>query len=288
MSHRDKLGDLGECVYCPTPSESLYHYCTVETFWAILESRTLWFTSIEAFNDPTELRWGRKTVTRLLQANRATFPDELRLAVHAVFAGADGNLLPTVFCLSRTGDLLSQWRAYAADGTGVAIEFRGERVTNELPVNMKAVVYDRREQLRLIRNSLRTFSDWWGRGEREAVAVVNVIRSFSIDLLALKHPSFFEEREVRMIHLLVHDGGDYRDPGGWTEAHGPVPPVQVRRRECQGRSMPFVALPFDPASQISAVVLGPKNRTSAAEVRRKLGCAGLDGVQVRRSRSPYR
>jgi hypothetical protein len=115
-----------------------------------------------------------------------------------------------------------------------------------------------------------------------------VLPEFAVDLLCLKHPSFFEEREVRMVHAVVEEGGTYHDPGGNTAANPIVPGVDVHLRSLRGSTYPYIALPIEPASSIIGVVLGPKNPHPPAEVEEEFARRGLPAVKVRRSSSPYR
>lgn len=255
--------DLAALNYEPLPTEKLYHYCPSKSFWAILESRTLWLSSIQSLNDSTELRWGRQLATEALSENNNEFPSDFRFAVHTMFAETDKNVLPLVFSLSRNGDLLSQWRAYASDGEGFAIEFDATQLSTVLPINMKEVLYRKVEQELLVRGSLQSFASWWRKGDRASTqAVLDVLPEFAMDLLSLKHPSFFEEQEV--------------------------PGVQVNRRNLLGETAPYIALSIDAPALLTGVALGPKNASPKVEVEKKLAAVGLAGLSVTRSASPYR
>ena len=81
-----------------------------------------------------------------------------------------------------------------------------------------------------------------------------------MDLLSLKHPSFFEEQEVRMVHLLVREENSLVDPGGHTLIKPTVPPVQVNEKLSRGAPGRYVAMPIDMGAVISGVVLGPEIR----------------------------
>lgn len=40
------------------PTKTLFKYCSLEGFFGILRSRRLWFTDLQAANDPREIRLG--------------------------------------------------------------------------------------------------------------------------------------------------------------------------------------------------------------------------------------
>lgn len=61
------------------------------------------------------------------------------------------------FCFSKDGDLFSQWRAYAADGTGVSIGFDSEIISKLTPLSpelyLKDVIYKKDKQISEIKKS---------------------------------------------------------------------------------------------------------------------------------------
>lgn len=282
-----RMQDLSALSYRPVRGERLFHYCSNETLWSIVMSNSLWLSSIYALNDHMELKWGRGLAERLLKRHNRELPMELRIAVVSTFAQADAQVLPLLFSLSRNGDLLSQWRAYASDGQGVALEFDAERLHSVMPVSMKDVLYNFRDQVRVVYRSLLAFASWSLRGDAGLKAVLEVLPYFAVDLLSLKHPGFFEEQEVRMIHLLSQEGESLSDPGGHTESSPAVSGVEVQRRQVRGEAHPYVALPIDLAKILTGVVLGPKNPHDPKEVEARLQIAGMPAVRIRRSVVPY-
>jgi hypothetical protein len=101
--------------------EVLYHYCSTAAFHAIAETRSIRLSSLTLANDTMEGRIVASAVTRLAKQDSLDARATERLlnfmaAFEEVFHGLG-------FCLSEEGDLLSQWRGYAADATGVAIGF---------------------------------------------------------------------------------------------------------------------------------------------------------------------
>lgn len=279
--------DLTECDYEPSQGEMLYHYCSSETLWEILKSRELWLTSFSSLNDSGEWRYGKDLLVSSLRKRRA-FSQDFRLAVIARLVGAEQNVCPLLFSFSRNGDLLSQWRAYAADGAGVAIGFDAIETCATLPGNAKSVLYDTKMQDQLVEKSLLCFAKWWEKDRIGQQVVVDILPNLVIDLLALKHPSFFEEQEVRLLHLVVRSGERYSDPGGHTRSEPRARGRQVRYRQVRGHSEPYIALPFDPTILIKKVMLGPKNPHSIHDIESKLKQAGLNETKVNRSSCPYR
>jgi hypothetical protein len=288
MNSKALRKDLTHLYYLPQNGESLFHYCSEAAFWGIFNSQTLWLSSVWSMNDGEELWWGRKAVGLMLGSNARNFPPEFREFILASLARPDLHILPLVTSFSRNGDLLSQWRAYAEDGTGFAIKFN-PKVLRKMPAHMTSVSYKSNQQDQLILNTLQLFYKYWKVGTGPAkLALRDVLIDFAIDLIGLKHPSFFEEREVRLVHLLVKDEDSWIDVGGHDENERPTRGVKVMKRDKHGEEVPYIALPFPNRSVVAGVILGPKNPLSCDEVQNKLSTLGFQGASVRRSSSPYR
>lgn len=288
MKRKAPLRDLSYLAYRLRSNETIFHYCTEPAFWGILTSQTLWLSSIWAMNDEVELWWGRVLVSLVLGRNARKFPPEFRDLVVSSLAKPDSHVLPLVTSFSRNGDLLSQWRAYADDGKGFAIKFN-PKIIVKMPATMKSVVYDNAQQDRLILNSIKLFFKYWQLGTEPAeFALSEVLQFFAFDLIALKHPSFFEEKEVRLVHLIIRSGKWWVDIGGHDEKQRLTKGVKVMKRDKHGQEVPYIALPFPNRSVVAGVMLGPKNPLSIDEVKDKLLQLGFGGASVRRSTSPYR
>jgi hypothetical protein len=288
MKHKAPLRDLSHLGYRPQGNETIFHYCTESALWGMLTSQTLWLSSIWAMNDKVELWWGRVLVGLVLARNARKFPPEFRDLVVSSLARPDSHVLPLVASFSRNGDLLSQWRAYADDGKGFAVKFN-PKIIVKMPATMKSVVYDNAQQDRLILNSINLFFKYWRLGNEPAEFVLSeVLQFFAFDLIALKHPSFFEEKEVRLVHLIIRSGNSWVDIGGHDEKERPTKGVTVMKRDKYGQEIPYIALQFPNRSVVAGVMLGPKNPLSIEEVKRKLSELGFEDASVRRSISPYR
>jgi hypothetical protein len=101
--------------------EALYHYCPTAAFHSIIQTRSIWLSSLTLANDTMEGKLVVEALTRLAQRDGLD-----RVAVERLkdsVALLEGMFDGLGFCLSEDGDLLSQWRGYASDATGVAIGF---------------------------------------------------------------------------------------------------------------------------------------------------------------------
>ena len=127
-------------------------------------------------------------------------------------------------CFCESGNLLSQWRAYADRGGGYSIGFKfssNTLVKIELDnfneghsPHLRKVIYDPGDQQRLVRNYIesvkdcarRVFSEEAERREpnRSIRPQMMALQSSNIlldMLLSFKHPAFQEEHEWRLVYV---------------------------------------------------------------------------------------
>lgn len=212
------------------------------------------------------------------------------------------------FCLSEERDLLSQWRGYAADGTGVAIGFSKEYLewlslhfqsSNAPGFSPHKVQYDPaaheaeveptyREARKLIDQGAFHHSGFRGlldsrtdeEVEIDRKANESMFRSLSITLLhllpklyLLKSKAFREEQEWRLLSHLVRGADDkcfYRATGD--------------------RIIPFrqFELVEPDRKPLAEIILGPKHISPIPQVEEFLRQCGFESVTVLRSDATYR
>lgn len=118
--------------------KTLYHYCSVNTFFSILKNRSLWLSDVSKTNDSLELKWiiGQFRLflldTWINYVKSAENTDQIALkdfdTIREIEAISNYMQLSEisktwVFCLTELADHLGQWRGYADDGRGLAIGF---------------------------------------------------------------------------------------------------------------------------------------------------------------------
>lgn len=102
-----------------------YHYCSLDTFYNILQTGTIRFGNPLNMNDSAEIIWLLEMVKDFV-LKRGVYNSILE--GWNLIENISRTLLqemdcPYIFCLSKDKDVLSQWRSYANDGKGVAIGF---------------------------------------------------------------------------------------------------------------------------------------------------------------------
>jgi hypothetical protein len=281
--------------YKPTNDELIYHYCGAEAFAQIIRTRTMWHTAFTALNDATERTWGftqfQDAADKLRKLCGANFIDRISEIVRLT----QDHSVAMISSYSLNGDLLSQWRAYADDGRGVAIGFSPQEL--KMPANPLRVLYDRAAQRKeLTNNILHVFKvEKKQFGFRYDERFREHWFNFGLDLCAYKHPAFAEEIEIRRVHVTgvaLNEEERRLIPLGAIDGDGVrrSGPVPVNYRVRNGVQIPYVSLDITDGgknSPIKEIVLGPKNPDSEANVEMFLTGVGWNKVKIHRSDAPY-
>lgn len=132
----------------PMPS-SVFHYTSLEAAVAILRTHTVWCSNVSYSNDPAENAYGHNVLLETVKKDR-----------DFAFAGLL-KAIATVDCyatsFSADPDLLPQWRAYCANGRGVALGVDVDVLLKRRRMFFSRIEYDPSQQQQLIRNVMNVF-----------------------------------------------------------------------------------------------------------------------------------
>ena len=263
----------------------LYHYCSMESFWSIINSGVFRLSDSRCTNDASENFWITKPATDVLEEIEKS-NEKYVLELGKYIQGIGMMPAPYIACFSEEGDLLSQWRAYADDGHGISIGFE-LNVPQGLPImntgeealhhslKMEKVVYDYDMQ----REFLKEVIDRALHDKFENIYLYG--NQFKLLSYVYKHPAFSEEREWRIINTPVIDVNCVM-AGGVSE---------LKFRTTRDKLISFVEIPIAEGSiyaTIREVVLGPKNKTFPDTLHGYLELKEYHNVKIRRSNAPYR
>jgi hypothetical protein len=299
----EELPGVLKHILWPGASDVFYHYCSVETFRLICEKKTLRFSDINMMNDYQENAWGyrifeeaaglmlRKPAPPGLEGLDKSFFD----AVDKIISPAQFIAHPLLCSFSREPDVLSQWRAYADDGTGVAVGFSGDAL-KALPCMLLNVEYDRQRQ---IADMIETLGSLYvaemGRKHSRGTEFKEMCMQLAIFKIAFKNLAFKEEKEVRSIHLLAvkTDGNLPRlvDDGGLTHGKDLVNGQPVKFRTRGDGLIAYIDIPLtmpDTCDPIKEIWLGPKNGNWPGNVMYMMSGYGLKEFNIKRSLASYR
>jgi hypothetical protein len=221
------------------PPEHLYHYTSIDGVKGILGENSLWATQIHFLNDTQEFKYSISILEKVLAElqnqlpERTLFKRAIQIQSPSIFDANDAlailyrnikNLILTppldkppicVFSLSKEGDFLSQWRGYCPPGGGYSIGFRTDSLTQFSKTHdlyLAPCIYDETRQEAVVREAVTKICDaalkgWTGSYEEIDKLVSDYTLKFFIDFSAiasaLKHPSFCQESEWRIISGLI-------------------------------------------------------------------------------------
>ena len=208
----------------------LYQYTNFAGLEGILKSRKFWATDTHFLNDSSEITYADQMMSTILNDRMTTiagnsilqdiYYDVLgrKYGLPSVIRAWDDDFYVVSF--SQDGNLLSQWRAYGADGAGYAIGIRPHDLEEKIEgatalaygkrgLAFIKVCYDEDEQRALILDVVdrgeeiikdeyrsRTESEHKSFCETAAKALSTIMWQF---VVFLKHPDFREENEWRVV-----------------------------------------------------------------------------------------
>jgi len=108
-------------------TKEVYHYCNLEVMYKIITAGKIRVCNALASNDENEYNYAE----RWIKKNRKFIADDEIGALNLledILDSVHEMMVPYVTCFSRHGNILSQWKGYAADGTGVSIGFDIEKI----------------------------------------------------------------------------------------------------------------------------------------------------------------
>ena len=272
----------------------VYHYTDLNALNGILASQDLWLTNSQFSNDSEEIEHGRTVVenaiarrleTTGLSGGEKTFLEQV---VQQLQQTVDRGAYVCCFCFKD--DLLSQWRSYGANGTGVSLSLATGAFQfiagPDMPPDHFGLVYLWRvfyneEKQRQIVDECLCYAWQHGQGslDDKAGLATTAIRFF---VPTFKNEDFEEEQEARLVFL-------------------PAPGCQIplRFRVARGMLVPYFSL-REIVSKVGqanwwklplqSVRIGPSvnKHMNEQSVRMLLSQSGFEAATVNVSATPYR
>jgi len=184
----------------------LYHYTSIVGLNNIVRTGKVWASDCRYLNDRQEL-------ARALEMFIAKFEGATKEALSWALHWHNHSRCHCGFSLSRSSEVLSQWRSYADNGRGAAIGFRAEYLSGLAKSTTKFLVecvyenhdgfidslIDRCEQeiedLRKLHEDVRAVNSFWEELDKNP----KPLEKLYSELLKVKNPAFLEEQEVRLV-----------------------------------------------------------------------------------------
>lgn len=201
-------------LFVSTPPEKLFHYTNYEGAKGIIESKSIWLTKLAYLNDRSELKLAielfqekvHSLSQKLVCAETISFLEETAKQLESF---SSTNICVASFC--EDGDLLSQWRSYGNNGSGVAMVFNSDLLNNLAKNNsilLCRCIYSSVEQALIIEELIKQLIASFDKvrsfeNPNVATLVKTVINQFTSTFLSIapiiKNKHFQEEKEWRLI-----------------------------------------------------------------------------------------
>jgi hypothetical protein len=263
--------------------EVLYHYCSNEAFEQIVVSKSIWLSALSLSNDSMEGKISSKIMNDLAREN--VLPSlEIQL-ISKIFSRTERIIDGLRFCLSEKGDLLSQWRGYASDATGVSIGFSTSylkdlmrKENNSAPIQVEYDYVKHRELVQPSYARMKKLIDSGGIIESGSPTAsskaeyLDMVEELAYKSFHLKSKGFEEEREWRLLSLFVKNG---KVPCSFRVGQNQIIPYRGYKLSAQ-------------RNPIIEVWLGPKHVTPKWIIESFLKRSGFDHVHVESSAATYR
>lgn len=197
------------------PPNFLYHYTDYNGAAGIIESKSLRLTKLGYLNDTTELHHAINLFKSAAEIQTGKIENDekrelLNFTKDQLESFRETNICIASFC--ESGDLLSQWRSYGNDGSGVAVKFDGKelkRIISNVDMNLWKCVYTERDHHKIIDGLLHIFlnsydalqmnrkSETWEKTKYDLVGIFNT--TFLRVAPIIKNGHFHEEKEWRIV-----------------------------------------------------------------------------------------
>ena len=307
-------------------SDLVFYYCGVDTLMSIFTNRSIWLQDVSKSNDTMELNWGKEQITKQLEDECERWGDSvLGKARSGLVSEADFNtavkrymqvedktmryvdkLLDSnicfAMCFSKNGDMLSQWRGYGSNGSGVSIGF------DPGYLGWLCTVYDDSPLYRLTFDNVVYSKD----GSMETPLTPEEVQigfdqyllpddpSFTIEysefrdkvlhLLAFRKNKSFEEEAERRLAVWLSDGAP--TASSWLMKASSSKDSQTTRARYttkNGQLVLHLELPIHLDKAIKQIVLGPSCPMTTTDVERFLkSCLTTSSIpSVKESDSSY-
>ncbi|HVN58747.1 MAG TPA: DUF2971 domain-containing protein [Bacteroidales bacterium] len=191
-------------------SGELYHYTNLEALIGIVQKHDLWLTNSRFSNDETELNHGyeiaREVINRHKQTKTSTEMARYYGLVESLLRNPPQGVYICCFC--ERNNLLSQWRSYGENGTGVSIgfnptgfqRFTGPDLSTEQYGLMRLwkVYYDDQVKEKIVAQALELIPEMH-KGKSIELQAQKAAEAIHFFLPTFKNKDFVDEDERRLI-----------------------------------------------------------------------------------------
>lgn len=262
----------------------IYHYCSVESFYYIINSKVLWLSDSEYMNDKYESKWIDKIVGKIFKEFK-----ELNLYKKKELKKrkkdyknviSDKNYLMS---FSEVKDYLSQWRGYGDDGRGVIISFdiNGylfktygicEDSSTTPKFGFEKVIY----------NSYNEIQKFMHKDFRNK-DLFKIIKDMAS---RIKHETFNEEKEIRLVY--TPENNFQLDIDSWYDKQ--LNEISEKKYRLMNKNIvAYYEYDFKCKLEfIDSIILGPKCNLNKKDLKEFLDSNGFNHVVIENSKLSYK
>ncbi len=247
----------------------LFHYCSIEAFFGIIQNKSIWASNYKFLNDYQEIYAAKNLIEDNIDRieNKLKKEPNYKKAIEELLKSLNMDKDIFIASLSTEKDLLSQWRAYANNGEGICFGFNANKLTG-LNYPIVEVIYEKGAFFNKLIQILITYlrKDDWS----------NFHNDLDLLLCSYKTKDFREEKEKRLVVI----------PNSEKEKEN------IKFRVSGSFIVPYISI--DLCSQCPFVIkeiwTGPsqKDRDVKASIMYFLDQKGFSNVKIKSSNASYR
>jgi hypothetical protein len=274
----------------PKENELIWHYTGWKAMVGILANNELWASDARYLNDTREVVESKELVKSPdLQGDNLTgFREALDKQGNVAGFGVHGGPFKSyVVSFSKAFDSIGQWRGYSGWGPPISIGFRRaglEKLAEDHGLQLNDCVYTAADRRELIEQVKALYPGPYLSGSSSSGAYINQLHLARRWAVRFKHPSFKDEKEVRLYTVYM--------PG---YASDTTPKPQKEDFFLRGSlPVPYVRLPpikekeSRPLLPIESILVGPTPHGDAAVRQIEELTANAGNISVHESWISYR
>jgi hypothetical protein len=284
------------------PKQTLYQFCSADSFRNLIASKVIWCTDLASANDPRELKLGAQHILEAMKYVRENeylghAGDFLEKLISDITSGSARQQFFCA-CFSLQNDALPMWREYADIYHGVAIGFRPTALIS-MPGRIQKVRYLNPNSPEEFRQLVRDIAGQLDPDHSPEDIRYRAIASSGIlaAVTALKHHTWEYEKEIRFVFAQVRERPSMNNiPISGFSDGTPIfweTPLTRRRGDDLVNYKAFQfgrrkSGAYQTSRAIAQVIMGPRCDLSVEEVKSELQANGFEGVAVVRSECEVR
>ena len=307
--------------------ETLYHYCSVQTFYNIITNHSIWLSDLTKTNDATELIWLKEIVRENILSDAKKHmatdnEDEFWGWNYAkeFLTNLDTGIACWGFCLSLKNNNIGQWKWYGSEGTGISIGFDYHELSKIIKLNTDIALAESdltlgevhygpnegiRQELRkdaedLVKKKGKKITEFINGSKNKYVPEIKpipeVLNTVALEMVVLRRFPFYkmeefkEEAEYRIVFSMPKkkfDDREFENYNWGTEISFEEYKYEIRK----DMLVSHLDIRFTNfRGVIKSVTIGPKSKLTEKDVELFLKANDVysESIKIKKSMVPYR